>query len=221
VFGDVMHDHDTLFEMIKESRDHSMPIAVHTIGDQALENVLLVLDQLPNVKFRDRLIHVSVLREDLIHRIAHHNRIVDIQPRFVVSDFPWVKERLGEKREQYLYAWKSLLSSGVVCAGGSDAPVEPIDPLLGIHAAITRRAPWQSHVGWNGKEKLSMFDALKLYTVGGAYATNEEQDKGTLSRGKLADMTVYSNNLFTMEHPDDLLRTEIEMTVIDGKIQAM
>lgn len=218
-FGEAMHDQAVLFQMMKEAREHSMPIAVHTIGDQALENVLEILDQLPKTNYRDRLIHVSLVREELILRLANPSRIADIQPRFIVGDYPWIKERLGESREQHLYAWKTLLSSGVSCAGGSDAPVEPVDPLLGIHAAVTRRAPWQSHEGWNEKEKLTLFEALKLFTVGGAYATNEEHKKGTLSRGKLADMTVYSNDLFSLEDPDELLSTEIEMTIIDGEVQ--
>jgi predicted amidohydrolase YtcJ len=218
-FGEAMHNQETLYEIIKEVREHAMPIAVHTIGDKALENVLDVLDQYPKVKYRDRLIHVSVIRKELIQRLADPNRIADIQPRFIVGDYPWVKDRLGEKREQNLYAWKTLLSAGVLCAGGSDAPVEPVDPLLGIHAAVTRRAPGQSHNGWNENEKLSMLDAIKLFTIGGAYATNEENVKGTISRGKFADMTVFSNNLFAMENPDELLRTNIEMTIIDGEIQ--
>ncbi|WP_340453619.1 amidohydrolase family protein [Peribacillus butanolivorans] len=131
-----------------------------------------------------------------------------------------MKERLGEKREANLYAWKTLLYSGVLCAGGSDAPVEPVT-LLGIHASITRREPSQSNGGWNENEKISMMDAIKLFTIGGAYATNEEHLKGTITRGKLADMTVYSNDLFLMENPDDLLRTKVEMTIIDGEVNAL
>ncbi|MDR7001096.1 amidohydrolase [Neobacillus niacini] len=218
-FGEAMQDQETFYQMVKDSREYSMPIAVHTIGDKALENVLDVLDQFPMVNYRDRIIHVSLVREDLIKRLANQSRVADIQPRFVVGDYPWIQERIGEDREQYLYAWKSLLSSGVICAGGSDAPVEPVDPLLGIHSAATRRAPWDQHEGWNIKEKLSMLEALKVFTIGGAYATSEENIKGTLSRGKLADMTVYSKNLFEMEHPDELLKTDIEMTIIDGKVQ--
>ncbi|MED1471832.1 amidohydrolase [Bacillus salipaludis] len=218
-FGEAMHDQETLYQMVKDSRDYSMPIAVHTIGDKALENVLDVLDQFPAVNYRDRMIHVSLVRENLIKRLANPSRIADIQPRFLVGDYPWIKERLGTEREQYLYAWKSLLSSGVLCAGGSDAPVEPVDPLLGIHSAVTRRAPQDQHEGWNVKEKLSMLEAVKVFTIGGAYATSEENIKGTLSRGKLADMTIYSKNLFEIEHPEELLDTTIEMTIIDGKIQ--
>jgi predicted amidohydrolase YtcJ len=217
--GEAMFNQDTLYQIVKEVREHGMPLAVHTIGDKALENVLDILDQFPTVKYRDRLIHVSLIRKELVQRLADHSRIADIQPRFIVGDYPWVKERLGEKREQNLYAWKTLLSAGVLCAGGSDAPVEPVDPLLGIHAAVTRRAPGDSHEGWNKEEKISMFAAIKLFTVGGAYATNEEQVKGSISRGKLADMTVYSNNLFSLENPDELFTTNIDMTIIDGEIQ--
>lgn len=217
-FGEAQHSQEELYQMVKDAREHFMPIAVHTIGDQAVENVLQVLGQFPKVKYRDRIIHVSLLREDLIRRLAGPNLVADIQPRFLVGDFPWVQERLGEQRVQYLYAWQSLLSEGVLCAGGSDAPVEPVDPLLGIHAAVTRRAPSQSHDGWNQKEKISILDALKMFTIGGAYATNEERKKGTISPGKLADMTVYSNDILSMEDPDELLTTEIEMTIVDGKI---
>lgn len=217
-FGEAMQDREVLVKMVKEARDLSMPIAVHTIGDQALEIVLDILDQFPKVEYRDRIIHASLVREDLIQRLADPSRIADIQPRFVVGDYPWVLERIGEKRESYLYAWKKLLENGVLCAGGSDAPVEPVAPLLGIHAAVTRKVPGQTHEGWNGQEKLSMLDAVKLFTIGGAYATNEEAVKGTISRGKLADMTVYSKNLFAMEDLDELLDTTIEMTIINGVI---
>src|SRR5699024_8804831 len=131
----------TLYAMIRNVRELAMPVAVHTIGDQALENVLDILDQLPAAPKRDRLIHTQVLRPDLIKRLSQPNRIADIQPRFVASDFPWVIEKLGEERIRYSYAWKTMIKAGILCAGGSDAPIEPVDPLLGIHAAVTRRKP--------------------------------------------------------------------------------
>lgn len=218
-YGEAMQNQETLFEMFKEVREYGMPIAVHTIGDQALANVLDLLDQLPKGKYRDRIIHVSLIRDELVQRLVDPSRIADIQPRFVPSDYPWIKERLGDQREKNLYAWKTLLSAGVLCAGGSDAPIEPFDPLLGLHAAVTRRLPTQSHGGWNEKEKLSMKEAVQLFTIGGAYATNEEHLKGTITRGKFADMTVFSNDLFSLEHPDQLLKTSVEMTIIDGEVQ--
>lgn len=217
-FGEAMQTQEILYTIIKDAREQSMPLAVHTIGDQALENVLDILDQFPKVNHRDRIIHTSLVREDLIDRLADPSIVADIQPRFVVGDYPWVIERVGKEREAFLYAWKSLLSNGVICAGGSDAPVEPVDPLLGIHAAVTRKTPGKQEC-WNESQKISLMEAVKLFTIGGAYATNEEALKGTISRGKLADMTVYSKNIFELENPDELLNTNIEMTIIDGKVQ--
>ena len=219
-FGEAMLNQEKLYHIIQEARDHSMPVAVHTIGDQALENVLNVLDQFPSVKYRDRLIHVSLVREDLIKRLASPNRVADIQPRFVVGDFPWLEDRLGSERVQYAYAWNKLLTEGALCAGGSDAPVEPVDPLLGIHAAVTRKYPSrEEHEGFIPQEKLTIEEALKVFTVGGAFATNEEAKKGTITRGKLADMTIFSKDLFNLEDPDELLETKVEMTIIGGKVQ--
>ncbi|MBY7144912.1 amidohydrolase [Virgibacillus sp. NKC19-3] len=217
--GEAMYDQEAMFNIVKRARDLSMPVAVHTIGDQALENVLNILDQFPSASYRDRLIHTQVLRQDLIKRLAQPSRIADIQPRFLASDFPWVEDRLGKRRIELAYAWKTLISAGVQCAGGSDSPVEPVDPLLGIHAAVTRKAPGENHAGWNPKEKLTMHEAFRLFTEMGAYPTNEETKKGTISRGKLADMTVYSMDPFQLEDADNLLHTTIEMTIISGEIK--
>ncbi len=216
-YGDAMYSQEKLYEIVKQARSLAMPIAVHVIGDQALENILDILDEFPTVAYRDRLIHVQVLREDLIQRLARPSRIADIQPRFLAGDFPWVQDRLGPERSKLAYAWKSLIDAGVVCAGGSDCPVEPVDPLLGIHAAVTRRRPEESHDGYNVKEKLTMDETLKLFTKMGAYPTNEEMIKGTIERGKLADLTVYSHDLMNLNDPDELLETTIKKTIIGGE----
>lgn len=217
--GEAMYSQEALTEIVRKARELSMPVAVHTIGDQALENVLNVLDQFPAVSHRDRLIHVQVLKSELISRLAQPFRIADIQPRFLASDFPWAAERLGEKRMKLSYAWKTLMDAGVICAGGSDSPVEPADPLLGIHAAVARKAPGEQHNGWNPAEKLTMEEAFRLFTEMTAYTTNEETIKGTISRGKLADMTVFSKDPFTMSDPDELLDTLVEMTIIGGEVK--
>ena len=216
-YGDAMYSQDALYKIVKQARTLGMPIAVHVIGDQALENILDVLDEFPTVAYRDRLIHVQVLREDLIKRLAMPSRIADIQPRFLAGDFPWVQDRLGEERSKLAYAWKSLMNAGVVCAGGSDCPVEPVDPMLGIHAAVTRKRPDEMHNGYNEREKLTMEEALMLFTKMGAYPTNEETIKGTITRGKLADLTVYDKDLYHLNDPDELLETTIKRTIIGGK----
>src|SRR5699024_1762743 len=126
--------------------------------------------------------------------------------------------RLGDKRMEKSYAWKSLLDAGVLCSGGSDAPVEPVNPLLGIHAAVTRKLPKEMHNGYNQQEKLSIYDAFKLFTVFGAYPTNEEIIKVASERGTWADMTVFSKYAFTMKDADDLLNLDIDMSIIGGKV---
>jgi len=216
--GSYIHDEQKLYELFKEAREAQLPIAVHTIGDQALEMVLDTLDQFPSVAYRDRMIHTSLLRPDLLERLKSPSIVADIQPRFVVGDFPWVADRIGDERASQTYIWKNMLEAGIMCAGGSDAPVEPLEPLLGIHAAVTRRAPADSHEGYYSEQNLTVEEALRLFTYGGALATNEEALKGTISRGKYADMTVYSKNLLEIE-PDDILTTDIEMTIIGGEIR--
>ncbi|GIO21676.1 amidohydrolase [Oceanobacillus sp. J11TS1] len=214
--GEAMLTQDNLYNIVKRARQLAMPVAVHTIGDQALENVLDILDQFPAAAYRDRLIHAQVINPNLVKRLANPNRIVDIQPRFLASDYPWVKDRLGEARMPYAYAWKTLLDNGVICGGGSDAPVEPINPLLGIHAAVTRKAPGETHHGWYPEQKLTIQQAFYLFTKYAAFTTNEENLKGTISRGKLADMTVYSADPFKIRDADELLDISIEMTIIGG-----
>ncbi|WP_400163342.1 amidohydrolase [Brevibacillus sp. TJ4] len=215
--GYPVHEQEELTEIVRGARSLDMPIAVHTIGDKALEMVLDSLDQFPAVAYRDRLIHTQIVRPDLLERLQHPNRIADIQPRFLAGDFPWVIDRVGEERIRYSYIWKTMMKQGIICAGGSDTPVEPIDPLLGIHAAVTRKAPGEDHAGYMPEEKLTMEEAIQLFTLGGATVTNEDHVKGTLTRGKFADMTVYSHDLFTMD-PDELLETKAMMTVIGGKV---
>ncbi|HLR51547.1 MAG TPA: amidohydrolase family protein, partial [Candidatus Avamphibacillus sp.] len=98
-------------------------------------------------------------------------------------------------------------------------PVEPVDPLLGIHAAVTRKKPGQHHDGYYPGEKLSIYEAFRLFTEMGAYPTNEETIKGTITRGKLADMTVYDRDPFEMEDADGLLEMEVEMTIVGGEVK--
>ena len=218
-YGSAMYDKEELLQLMKNCREFNMPIAVHTIGDQALIDVLDNLDQLKPVAFRDRLIHVSILNNELIERLASPHRIIDVQPRFIASDYPWIVDRVGETRANMSYPFKTLLERGVITAGSSDAPIEPLNPLLGIHAAVTRKKIGEAHNGYNEAEKISMFQAFKMFTIGGAFATNEEHTKGTLERGKFGDMTVLNKNPFTMENADQLLETEVEMTIIGGEIK--
>ncbi|WP_064092642.1 amidohydrolase [Rossellomorea aquimaris] len=217
--GVSIHSNEKLLELVEKARKYDLPIAVHTIGDQAFENVLKAVLQYPsNEKRRDRFIHAQILRKELIDQIKGLPLILDIQPRFVASDFPWVVDRLGEANMEYNYAWKTLLQEGIPCAGGSDAPIEPINPLLGIHAAVTRTNPLDPNKeSYRPEQSLSMYEAVSLFTKGSAYACHHEQDRGMIQEGFTADFTVLESDPFTID-VDQLLTKLVSMTVVDETI---
>ncbi|MBU9714659.1 amidohydrolase [Evansella tamaricis] len=217
--GVAIHTPDELSEIVKGARELEMPVAIHVIGDLALEYALNAIEKypVPDGK-RDRLIHLQVTREDLIQRMKKLPLILDIQPRFVATDFPWVEERLGQERIPYSFAWRRLLQEGLLCAGGSDAPIEPVNPILGIHAAVTRRKPNdENHEGYIPTEKLSLFEALRLFTVGSAEAINKEAERGMIRKGYVADFTILSKDLFDLS-PDEWLNVEVEKTIVDNSV---
>jgi len=135
----------------------------------------------------------------------------------VTSDFPWVVERLGESRLEWAYAWKKLLDHGLICAGGSDAPIEEVDPCLGIYAAVTRRKPYETHGGYQPEEKLSRFEAIQLYTSGSAAAIGKEAERGIIREGFDADFTIFDRDLFSGQE-EQILEAEVAMTVVAGDI---
>ncbi|ASS76242.1 hypothetical protein CIG75_15695 [Tumebacillus algifaecis] len=190
---------------------YGMPIAVHAIGDGAADMVLEAMEKHPIAGHRHRLIHAQVLRSDQLERMQKLGDALalDVQPRFVTSDYPWVLERIAPEHHNTSYAWKTLLDAGLLCGGGSDAPIEPIEPLLGLHAAITRS-------GYQPEQKLTPHEAVRLFTVGGTYATREEEVKGTITPGKFADLTILDRDIM-VEHPDVILQTNVIRTVIGGK----
>ena len=134
--------------------------------------------------------------------------LASVQPHFIVSDF-WVEQRLGRARARWTSPFKTLLEEGVVVCAGSDCPVEPISPMLGVWAAVAKQP--------NHEERLTVEEALKLYTVNAAYASFEENIKGTIEEGKLADMIVLSEDPFKVE-PERIKEINVLMTIVGGKI---
>ncbi|MGV7117346.1 amidohydrolase [Paenibacillus kyungheensis] len=219
--GMAIHTTAQLNEITSYARSLGYPIAVHAIGDGAADLTLSTMEAHPLQGIShlpDRFIHAQVLDQQLLELMTHLPLIADIQPRFVASDFPWVMERVGAERTDYLYAWKKLIDAGVICAGGSDAPIEPLDPMLGIHAAVTRRRPYVTEPaeGYLPQERLSIAEAIHLFTVGSAQAAGEEQERGSIHVGKAADFTVIDRDITT--DSESLLQTVVRMTVVNGKI---
>ncbi|WP_085523091.1 amidohydrolase [Tuberibacillus sp. Marseille-P3662] len=219
VTGVAIHKPEELKQMVRTARHYDMPVAIHAIGDQALAYVIDAIESFPCPEGRrDRIIHAQVTPPDLRARLHRLPVILDLQPQFVPSDFPWVIERLGEERLAHAYAWKTLIDDGIACAGGSDAPIEFANPLLGIHAAVTRRKYGEGHAGFYLGQRLSIYEALRLYTYGSQYAIGKEDVRGQIAPGFEADFTILDQDLLDLDDPDSILDTHNMMTVIDGQV---
>ncbi|MGG0656647.1 amidohydrolase [Rummeliibacillus pycnus] len=216
--GLLIHSDEELENLVKLARKYGAAIAVHMIGDAGAEQILNAIEKYPVPKGkRDRLIHVSVLREDLISRITKLPVVVDAQPAFVSSDFPWIIKRLGEKRLDYVYSWKTLLNSGVMCAAGTDAPIEDINPLLTIYAAVERKKPSEECNGYIPEQKLTRFEAIRMYTVGSAQAICKEHERGLIKPGYVADFSIFDRDLFEGSS-EDILKSKAVKTVVAGRV---
>ncbi|MEA2062576.1 MAG: amidohydrolase family protein [Gemmatimonadota bacterium] len=151
-------------------------------------------------------------------RFAELGVIASMQPAHCSTDLTYAESRLGRERCRYAYAWRSILEAGGRIAFGTDCSMKPMDPMEGLYAAVSRRSKDGLPAGgWFPEEKLTMEEAIELYTLGPAYASFEEHLKGSIEPGKLADMAVLSQNLF--EIPEDrIMDTRVVYTVFDGKI---
>ncbi len=142
-----------------------------------------------------------------------------MQPIHLSSDRPWAIDRLGQQRiEEGAYIWRDLLDAGVMVASGTDAPVEPVDPIANFYAAVTRKTlRGVPEDGFEPEQKLSRMEALHAMTLAAAYAGFEEQDKGSIEVGKLADLTVLNQDLITVPERE-ILNTEVLLTMIGGEV---
>jgi predicted amidohydrolase YtcJ len=200
-------------EKLKRIRQAGLPVAIHTIGDQALEEVASWLKRYP-VKsgLHDRIIHASFALPETVVKLKALPLIFDIQPQFLTSDLPWALEVISNKTA-YIYPWKTYQNQGLILCGSSDAPVEIPDPLLGIAAAYDRRV--QEKI-YQPEERLTMFEAVQLYTSLANVPTYESHRRGYLKMNHLADFTFVDQDF--LNEPHRLSHTKVMMTVIDDKI---
>ncbi|SOC22607.1 hypothetical protein SAMN05880501_11460 [Ureibacillus xyleni] len=216
--GLLIHTDEEIENLVKLARQYNEAIAVHIIGDAGAEQIIKAIEKYPAPKGkRDRLIHCVVLNENLVERISKLPVVLDLQPAFVPSDFPWVIHRLGEERLEYAYSWKKLLDRGFMCAAGTDAPIEEIDPLLSIYAAVERKKVGDNHEGYLPSEKLSRFEAIRMYTYGSAQAICKEHERGLIKKGYDADFSIFDRDLFDGSS-EDMVQAKAVKTVVAGKI---
>jgi predicted amidohydrolase YtcJ len=196
-------------------------LAFHAIGDKANHVALDVFESVarvnPTRERRDRIEHAQVVAADDIARFGRLSVIASMQPSHQMNDMRWAEARLGAERVKGAYAWNSLQKAGAKLAFGTDYPVEPINPLRGIYACVTRELPEGGPVGgWEPQEKLPLDDCLQAYTTGSAYAEFSETKKGQIVVGQYADFVVLSNDV-TKVAAGELLKTRVVRTVVGGR----
>jgi predicted amidohydrolase YtcJ len=210
--GMTLYTQEELNRLVTEVHEADLQLAIHAIGDQAVDMTLTAIEKAmtknPRKNLRHRIEHASVLNKKLIDQMKKLNLIASVQPHFIISDF-WTINRLGPKRARWAYPFKTLMHEGVLTTGSSDCPVEPISPLLGIYAAVTRKE--------NQEERLTANEVLRMYTTNAAFASFEESIKGSIEVDKLADLTVLSHDPEKIA-PEEIRNIEVEMTIVDGKI---
>ncbi len=213
--------------IFEEALRKGIQIETHAIGDRANRLILDLYEKAMKAvppeqrKIREprwRVEHAQILSAQDIPRFSKLGVIASMQPSHAISDLFFAPSRLGKDRLAGAYAWESLLKSGAVICGGSDAPVERGEPMIEIYAAVTRKSvKGESADGWHPEQAVSRESALKMFTMSPAYAAFEEQDRGSIEPGKLADLTILSADIMKIPEPE-ILTTTCAMTVIGGEI---
>src|SRR5947209_11619302 len=199
-----------------------LQVTVHAIGDRANAILLDIYDSVARAHGprdrRFRVEHAQHLRPGDVPRFGRLGVIPSMQPYHAIDDGRWVEQRIGPVRIRTTYAFRTLLDTGAKLAFGSDWTVAPLDPILGVYAAVTRRTlDGKNPGGWVPQQKISVAEALRAYTAGAAYATFDEGTRGVLAPGYYADVVVIDRNLFTMA-PDSLDQAKVRVTIVDGKV---
>ncbi len=211
-----------LDELVTTAHNAGMQVAIHAIGDQMMYTAFNSIEKAQNLNpradARHGIVHCQITDNTLLDRFKALDAIAYIQPIFVSTDWQVAPKRIGIERTKTSYNWKSLLDRGVYLACGSDCPVEPFDVLPGIYAAVTRKdLQCNPEDGWMPSQKLTIAEALYGFTMAGAYASFEENIKGSISIGKLADAVVLSHDLYEI-NPNEIKDVKVEMTFVGGKL---
>ena len=213
---------EALNRLVLRADGEGFQIGIHAIGSRGNRMVLDAYALARKINgardSRHRIEHAQVLTEADLPRFEELGVMASMQPSHCISDMRWAEERIGRERCRYAYAWKSLKNSGAVLAFGTDWPVESLNPMLGLYAAVTRRDTLgYPPRGWFPQERLTMEEAIEAYTLGSAYAEFMEKEKGSLEPGKLADVVILDRNLLSVS-PSQILKTRVVYTIVGGKI---
>ena len=212
----------TMYEEVSNADKAGLQVMIHAIGDRANDMILSIYERVAKENGtrdrRFRIEHAQHLRLPDIERFGRDKIIASMQPYHLSDDGRWNGKRLGSERLKGAYAFRSLLDAGAILAFGTDSPVAPLNPLLGIYTAVTRRTlDGKNPTGWFPEQKITVAEAVRAYTVGSAYAEFQENEKGTIAAGKLADLVILSADIFAI-NPDEIEKTKVLTTIVDGRI---
>jgi len=224
--GIVVTDKEQMMIHASRASSAGLSLTVHAIGDRANHDILDVYEALRleelargGSRLRHRIEHFQTVHPTDFQRLADLEVIASMQPVHATADMDMAERHWG-KRAENSYAWRTVLNSGAALAFGSDAPVEPFEPIRGIHAAVTRRrvdgSPGPN--GWYAQQRLSIDEAVRAFTLGPAKATGQELLLGSIESGKFADLTIFEQDIYEVD-PDDLLETAIAGTMIGGSFR--
>jgi predicted amidohydrolase YtcJ len=217
-----MQSVDSLHRMLAGADSARIQLSVHAIGDRAISDLLDVFERLgreaPAWDRRWRVEHAQHIAPKDFDRFRDLDAIASMQPYHAIDDGRWAERKIGPERIKTTYAFRTLLDRGVKLTFGSDWPVAPISPIQGIYAAVTRRTlDGANPQGWVPEQKITLEEALTAYTGTNAYAAYEEDEKGRIAAGLLADVVVLNRNLFEIR-PEEIQDVEVVLTIVGGRV---
>jgi predicted amidohydrolase YtcJ len=216
--GIAVYENDEMIDIIKTCQDNNLQMCIHSIGDAALEQTLNAYEKAAldnNMKdLRHRIVHCQIGNYDQYHKISYMGININIQPMHTRTDYPLIENRLGNERASKCHAWNTIQEYGVLITGSSDVPCTNCDNAANVFAGISEIV---NRDYWLKDEEVSVYDALKMYTINAAYSAFEEDVKGTIENGKFADFVVISEDPISIEKKK-IKDIEVEMTILGGKV---
>lgn len=217
-----MHPPEAMRDRLMKADEAGLQLRVHAIGDRAVSMILDMFDDIGRADgAHDRRMtieHAQHVAPRDFERFARLRVIASMQPYHAIDDGRWVEARIGRERARTSYAWRSFLDHGVTLAFGTDWDVAPLNPLLGLYAAVTRATlDGKNPQGWIPEQKITLAEAVEAYTLGSAFAEFQEKEKGSITPGKLADMVILSGDIFAIK-PEAIRNVKVETTIVGGRI---
>jgi predicted amidohydrolase YtcJ len=220
--GLALIQYDEMEKMIIAADKLGFQIGVHAIGDKANYWVLNAYEKAEKMNgkrnSRHRIEHAQTLQPSDIPRFAMLGIIASMQPTHCISDKKFCEKRIGPERAKGAYAWKSLADAGTIIAFGTDYQVEPLNPMEGLYAAVTRKDRLgEEGEGWHPEQKIKMDEAIKFYTLGSAYSQFMEDRKGMIKKGFLADIVIVDKDLLIIPE-NEIMKTKVDYTITGGRV---